>query len=152
MTLPDGVVRDSPVQVRPIVMMWKVSIDSLQQQLLAFKGKAQEVRVFLCGVHIPPHADDLYRCPPWDISVPVPIPLVILFFLLCRRLLPTLSGLMALLGLFSHSAGAGVCAFVPMFPPSLLRLCLRRSYLCSPFPSPLGCVGPVVCWVPGIGH
>ena len=48
------------------------------------------------------------------------------------------------------SAG-GVCGIVSLFPPSLLRLCLRRSCPLSPFPWPLGCVRPVV-WLPGLAN
>ena len=36
-TLPDSVVRDSPIQVQPIVVMRVVSIDSLQQQVRTFR-------------------------------------------------------------------------------------------------------------------
>ena len=35
-TLPYSVVHDSPVQVRPFIVMWEVSIDSLQQQVRTF--------------------------------------------------------------------------------------------------------------------
>ena len=63
--------------------MGEVSIDSLQQQVRTFKGKDQEVHILLQGGQILPHADDLYPCPPWDLSVPVLISLVIFLLLLC---------------------------------------------------------------------
>ena len=40
-TLPRSVVRDSPVQVRPVVVMREVSIDSLQQQVRTFRGESR---------------------------------------------------------------------------------------------------------------
>ena len=60
MTLADSVVRDSPVQVRPIVVMMGFSIDSLQQQVRTFRCEFREVRVLLWGGEFPPHADHLY--------------------------------------------------------------------------------------------
>ena len=51
-----SVVCYSPVQVRPIIVVREVSIDSLQQQVRTFWGESQEVCVFLWGGGIPPHA------------------------------------------------------------------------------------------------
>ena len=79
--LPCSVVRYSPVQVRLVIVMHEVSIESLQQQVRTFRDESWEVCVFLWGGGIPPHACDLDCCPPWGISVPVPL-LIILFLLL----------------------------------------------------------------------
>ena len=38
-----------PVQVRPIVVMWEVSIDFLQKQVRTFRCEVQEVCIFLWG-------------------------------------------------------------------------------------------------------
>ena len=61
MMLPYGVVRDSPVQVLPIVVAWKVSVDFLKQQVCTVRGKVREVYIFLRGWHVPPHVDSNYR-------------------------------------------------------------------------------------------
>ena len=71
--MPDCVVRDSLVQVRPITLMWGVSIELPQQQLCTFMCEVLEVRIFLWGGHAPPpHTDNLFRFPPWGLFVPVP--------------------------------------------------------------------------------
>ena len=61
--LPCSVVCDSPVQVRPVIVMQEVSIDSLQQQVRTFWGESWEVRVFFWRGGILPHASDLDRGP-----------------------------------------------------------------------------------------
>ena len=90
MTLPDSVVHNSPIQVRPVVVLQESSIDSLQQQVCTFWSKVQEVRVFLQReARLPPPADHLYRSPPWGLSVHVPflfIPLIFLRLRLCSNL------------------------------------------------------------------
>ena len=68
--LPYSVVCNSPIQVQPVVVMQEVSIDLLQQQVRTFWVESWEVRVFLWGGGIPPHASDLNRGPPWGLSVP----------------------------------------------------------------------------------
>ena len=81
-TLTYSVVHDSPVQVQPIVVMREVSIYFLQQQVHTLWAEYWEVRVLLWGGHVPPHSSDLYWCPPWGLSVLVPIclfPLLVLF-------------------------------------------------------------------------
>ena len=56
-SLPCRVVHDSPVQVRPVVVMQEVSIYSLQQQVRTFRGESREVFVFLWGGWRPPQRD-----------------------------------------------------------------------------------------------
>ena len=99
--------------------MQEVSIDPLQQQVHTFRGKVREVCGFLRGEHPPPHADHLYMYPPWGLSVPVPIFLVLRFFLILR-LRPAPCDLVALLCLFPPSVaqgGGGVYGLVSPFPP-----------------------------------
>ena len=65
-TAPEGVayqladiVRDSPVQVRPVVVMQEDSIDSLQQQVRTFWVEYREFLVFLWIGGVPPHMSEL---------------------------------------------------------------------------------------------
>ena len=134
-TLTYSIVRDSPVEVRPVVVMWEVSIDSLQQQVRKIWVDSWEVRIFLWGGHVPPHAIVLYRFPPWGLSISVPSLLPPLLVIFCRRRHPAISGLVALLLVFNPSpGGGGICGFSLLFPHSLLLLYLRLSCpssLCS---------------------
>ena len=91
-TLPCSVVCYPPVQVRPIAVMREVSIDSLQQQVRTFWGEYLEVRVFLWGGGIPPHASDLNWGPPWGLTV-------LLLLIICPI------GLLLLCGTFGLCAG-----------------------------------------------
>ena len=134
--------------------MQEVSIDSLQQQVRTFRGESREVRVFLWGGQVPPNASDLDRCPPCGLSVPVPILLNTLLIRFCLRLFHFLSGLVALLYLFSPSAGGGSEDLSPCFHP-LFYFSPPASYP-STYPSPLpldvsgllwlGCWGLVTRW------
>ena len=81
MALSDSVVRNSPIQVQPIVVVWKVSIDFLKQQVCAFRGNVREVRIILREGHVPLHMHKPYLCPPWAIYVPVPFLVVFLLLL-----------------------------------------------------------------------
>ena len=80
------------------------------------------------GGHIPPHADNLYMCPPWGISVPVPF-FFILIFLLCLRLFPSPYGLVVLLLLVSPSEGGGGSASSPCVSPPDLLLHQEQMFL-----------------------
>ena len=113
-----------------------------------FRGKSREVLVFFRGLLSPPHADDLYPCPPWGISVTAPFILIPPLFLCSLRLLPSLSRYMALLDSFSLSVGwGGVCGFFPLFLLSLLLLSLSLFFLCFPVPCSLRFVNLV-----GLGY
>ena len=155
MTLPYFVVHDSPDQVQPVVVIQEVSKDFLKQKVRTLYTEYWEVHIFLWRGHVPPHASELDRCPTWGLSVPVPFSLLPLFILFQVRLLPALSGLMALLLLVGSSGGGGVFGFVPLRPPSPLFLCLPclslHSFLCLLVPCPLGYLRPIVV-LPGFGH
>ena len=114
---PDGFVRDSPVQVRPIVVVEEVSIESLQQQVRMFWGKVREVYAFLRGGHVPSHADHLYRCSPWGISVPFPF-LLIPPILLHLRLVSALRCLLEILPLILTFSEGYPAAPSPCVPPA----------------------------------
>ena len=139
-----SVVCDSPVQVRPVVVMREVSIDSLQQQVRMFWGEYQEFRVFLWGGHVFPHVNDLYRCPPWGLSVPDPFLLIPLLFLFRLRLYPTLSGLLALLDLLSLYAGGSLALYPCFLSPSSFSLP-------APPPSAYPPLDPRVCRACSVG-
>ena len=47
--LPKSVVRDSTIQVRPIGVIWEVSIDSLQQQVHTFECKVRQICALFSG-------------------------------------------------------------------------------------------------------
>ena len=123
--------------------MREVSIDSLQQQVLTFRGESQEVRIFLWGGGFPTHTSDLDRPPPWGLSVSVPLLILHFFFLflLCRFLL-SLSGRIALPELDISTAvegGGGLgCSLLLLLPsPPLLLLSpspLRNLLPLPPFP------------------
>ena len=54
-TLPSIVFLDSPIQVQPVIVMQKVSIDSLKQQVHTLWGKDREIMRFpRGGGHVPP--------------------------------------------------------------------------------------------------
>ena len=60
--LPNSIVWDSPIQVRPVVIMQEVSIDSLKQQVHTFRGEVWQVLIFLQGGGAPPpHVENFYR-------------------------------------------------------------------------------------------
>ena len=61
--------------------MWEVSEDSLQQQVLTFRGKAKKFHVLLQGVHVPLYADYLYRRISWGPLFSTPF----LVLLLCLQ-------------------------------------------------------------------
>ena len=63
-TLLNSVVRDSPVQVRPVVVVQAVSIESLPQQVRTFWGEVGQVRVLLRGGDVPPVEEIFYGYPP----------------------------------------------------------------------------------------
>ena len=107
---------------------------------------------FPSGGHFLPHADHLYLCPPWGLSVPVPFRLSLLLVLFHLRLLPALSGLVVLLCVCGPSAG-GSSALPPCFPPLPSSSATADSSPPSsdPPPWPLGCVGSVMM-LPGFGH
>ena len=63
--LPCSVVYYSPIQVRPVVVMREVSIDSLQQQLPTFWVESWEVCVFLWGSGVPSMRVTLAGVPRW---------------------------------------------------------------------------------------
>ena len=96
--------------------MREVSIDFLQQQVRTIWAESREVRVFLWEGHVPPHASDLDRCPLYVISFPVPIRLFPLLVIFRHRLLPALSGIMALLLSVGSSTG-GSSDSSPCVPP-----------------------------------
>ena len=83
---------------------------------------------FPSGGTRPPHASDLYWCPPWGLSAPVPFLLVSLLFLRLR-LYSSSCGLVALLVLVDSSVGEGVFGFIPLCTPYILLLCLHRRSL-----------------------
>ena len=154
--LPCRVVCNYPVQVLPVVVVQVVSIDSLQEQVRTFRGESREVRVFLWGVGVPPHASDLDRGPPWGLFIPVPllILLCLLFLLLCSLLL-SLYGLMAFLVSISTPVGGVVGCFL-ILPLSSFPSCPRHlslpSCLYRPVPLPLGYFEPIGGGSPGFGH
>ena len=135
--------------------MWEVSIDSLQQQVCMFRGEYWEVCIFLWGGGATTHASGLDRAPPWGLSVPASLILLLCRLLLCRRLL-SLYGLMTLSLSSGSSAGEGegviVCTLLTLYPlPSCPRILSLPSGLCHPVPWPLGYVGNIVD-LPGFGH
>ena len=130
--------------------MQEVSIESLQQQVRTIWGESREVRVFLWGGGVPPHASDLDRGLQWGLSVSVS-PLFVLFLLLCGLLicplLLSLSCRTAVPLLDGCSTGVGVvgCAIITLSPfPSCPCLLSLPFGICRPVPWPLGYVGPVV--------
>ena len=131
--MPDGVVCESSIQVRRIIVMWKVLVDFLQQQVCTFWGKIREVRVFLRGGTPPPHLDNLYWCPPWGLSVLILFLLNLGLFLILR-LRPTTCGLVALLRLVPPSAGGGSTSLFPCFLP--LSSASSASSVAAPARSP----------------
>ena len=52
--------------------MRKVSIYSLQQQVRTFRGEYREIPISLQRGNVLPYVSNLYRPPPWGLSVPVP--------------------------------------------------------------------------------
>ena len=69
MTLPYSVVCDSPIQVRPVIVMQKLSIDSLQKQVHMSQGKVWEVFVSLWGgARPPPPMRTIYTGAPIGVS------------------------------------------------------------------------------------
>ena len=64
----------------------------------------------------PPHADHFDLCPPWGLSVPFPILLVLRLYLILR-LHPALCGLVALLVLVPPSVPGGSMDSPPCFNP-----------------------------------
>ena len=146
MTLPDSVVCNYPIQVRPIVMIQEVFIDSLQQQVRMLWGESREVRVFLLGGHARPHRSDLYRCSHWGISVSVPFLLLFLFLRLVHRfcLRLALSGLLALLDLLSLYAGGSLASYPCFLSPSSFSLP-------APPPSAYPPLDPRVCRACSVG-
>ena len=91
------------------------------------------------GEHVPPHTDHLYRCPPWGISVPVPI-LFIPLLLLGLGICPDPCGFMELLVLVLPYAGEGMRTLTPVSPLSS-----------PPWPPLLLCnlpltLAPQMCW------
>ena len=146
-----SVVREYPVQVQLIVVVWKVSVDFPQQRVCKVRGKVLEVRVLLWGEAGPP--------PTWIASTGAPLGYLYLCLLPrhCRpppwpTYLPHSLWPCGAPGFVpSFCGGGGVCSLSPCLPPSLLRHYHHRSCPLSHFPCPLRCVGPVL-WVPGIGH
>ena len=53
-TLPNSIFQDSPIHVRPVVGMQEVFLESLQQQVRTFRGKARQFRTFLQKGHANP--------------------------------------------------------------------------------------------------
>ena len=49
MTLPHSFVQDSPIQVRPIILMWKDSVDLLKQPVCTLWGKVRTIRLSHLG-------------------------------------------------------------------------------------------------------
>ena len=122
--------------------MRKVSIDFLKQQVRTFWVESWEVRVFLWGGHVPPHASDFYRFPLWGLSVPVPFLLVyLLLFLL--RLLPAPSGLVALILVVGSSTGGALHLRPPVYSRTPSPLTPPLPPLLPWLPPPLT---PQMCW------
>ena len=137
--MPDIVVRDSPVQVRPIVVRQVLFTDSLQQQVCTVGCEVRYVHVFLRGGARPPPTDNLCMCPPWDISVPVPF-LVVVLFLLCLRLclLPVALCRSCFWSCLLCMGGGGVAsALSPCFSPPYSSSTFTPSYA-TPTPIPWG--------------
>ena len=76
-TFPYGVIRYSPYQEFPVVVVGGVSIDLPQLQVHSGRGKALQVYAFLRGGGRPPSAADKYKYMMWCVwggsSIPTPI-------------------------------------------------------------------------------
>ena len=131
--------------------MQEVFIDSLQKQVRTSRDESWEVCVFLWGGWRPPHACDLYRCPSWGISVPVPL-LVSLLVLCLVPILFSLPGVMALSLSVSSSVRGGLWLLSPASPfPLFPHPHSIPFFIYLPVPWLFQCVESVLL-LPWFGH
>ena len=87
--MPKSIIQDSPVQVRPIVVLGVFYIYLLLQQVLPAKGKVRQVRTLLLGCTSPRNGQIL-GLPSLGPLLLLPPPFFLIFYL-CPLFLPSLS-------------------------------------------------------------
>ena len=122
-TLSYSILQDSPIQVRPFIVVRDVIIDSLKQKVRPVGGEISQVIPLFLGEHVFPCADRFWSShPPQGPSTPL-----FFFLLLCFSFHPS--------SFFSLPVylGSSVCAHHAPPPPGVT---LSSYFTASPIPPP----------------